>query len=104
MHFFKRSHSANRWKRIVHSQVILSRNKPLKPLQKAKITIIRFTTRKRRCDGDAIPSACKPIIDGLKVSGIIADDNWDVIGMPIYDQQICEKGSEGIKVIVESLE
>lgn len=102
MHFFNRSRSANMWKRIVLAQILISQ-KPEEPLTKAKVTLIRYTTKRRICDGDAIPSACKPIVDGLKIAGIIIDDKWRVIGMPIYDQKECDKESEGIKVIVEEL-
>lgn len=103
MHYHARSDSANLWKRRVQAQILVSRNKPETPLPKAKVTMIRMSTLKRFCDGDAIPSACKPILDGIVLAGVIEDDGWFFIGMPTYDQQITVKGCEGIKVIVEEL-
>lgn len=105
MHYHKRSDSDNRWKRMVQAQILVNKSgRPKEPLKKAIVTVIRYTTKRRRCDGDAIPSACKPVIDGLVEAGILVDDNWDVIGMPIYDQKDVGPGEERLKIIVEEIE
>lgn len=62
---------------------------PAKPLEKARITIVRHFWR--TLDYDGLVGSMKPVVDALVSAGVIVDDNWKVTGPWIIDQQFRTK-------------
>lgn len=73
---------------------------PPKPLEKARIRIVRHFWR--TLDYDGLVGSMKPIVDALVSAGVIIDDNWKVLGAWEIDQQFRPK-SQGplLEIIVE---
>lgn len=69
------------WK-INASNAAIKAGLPEAPLTKAKITCTRHSTTE--CDFDNLVISFKPLIDGLKLAGVISDDKSSVIGQPTY--------------------
>lgn len=73
--------------------------RPKKPLEKARVKCIRFSSV---CpDYDGLVSSFKFVIDALVELGILVDDNMQVIGMPefVWEKAPPKKGK--IKIIVD---
>jgi hypothetical protein len=74
---------------------------PPKPLEKARIRIVRHFWR--TLDYDGLVGSMKPIVDALVSAGVIADDNWDVTGQ--WDvTQVFRKKNLGPLLTVEITE
>lgn len=100
-HFRKRNEENQNW----HSEIFYyTRGKqPPSPLRKCKISLVRYC--KDPLDYDNLTASFKPIVDGLKVAGIIVDDGWKVTGKWDIDQLPLVDGSNGfITIRVEELE
>lgn len=94
-HWAVKFNAVKKWKNLVHHACI--GKKPELPLQKAKITYTRFSSRKP--DYDNIVASFKPIQDGLKESLIIADDTWDqIIAIYAWEKAPTHKGSIKVEV------
>lgn len=79
MKYFRKN---RRWDLLIFGMV---RNRlPEKPLQKARISIVRHAAR--TLDYDGLVGSMKPVVDALVSSGVLADDNWFVTGPWIIDQ------------------
>lgn len=70
------------------------------PLDKAKLTLTRFSSSEP--DWDGLVSSFKHVIDGLVEAGVIVDDKMSVIGQPQYFWVKCAPKKGRIKVEVES--
>lgn len=75
--------------------------RPNKPLEKAKITCIRYSSAEPDFDNLAI--SFKSAIDGLRDAGIILDDKKKNIGMTTYMWEKTPPGAGKIKIIVEEM-
>jgi Holliday junction resolvase RusA-like endonuclease len=74
---------------------------PDRPLEKAEVTLIRYSSRSP--DYDGLVHSFKPVVDALKKCLIIKDDNMQVIGRPEY-QWIKASPKEGrIEIIVREI-
>lgn len=74
---------------------------PPRPLTKAKLTLIRHSSR---CpDYDGLVVSFKPVVDALKKCGIIADDSMSVIGKPTYEWKKIGVREGKIAVIVDEI-
>lgn len=103
------SGASNHWRRI-HSERSAWRDtvacyshakRPKKPLARAHLTLIRFSFV---CpDPDGLVSGFKAVIDGLVAGGVLVNDKFTNIGMPIYRWEQVPKGKGKIRVIVEQL-
>ena len=69
------------WKRKVWAATWHLR--PPTPLQKAKLTLTRHSSREP--DFDGLVSSFKHIIDGLIEAGVLANDKSENIGKPTYN-------------------
>lgn len=68
----------------------LVRNKlPPKPLDKAKIRIVRHFWR--TLDYDGLVGSMKPIVDALVSAGVLKDDSWNVLGQWDVSQEFRSK-------------
>ena len=98
-HWAIKAKEARKWKKLVAFE-ILSKG-PCTLLQKAKITLTRFSSR---CpDSDGLVSSFKHVIDGIVDSGMLPNDTFKTIGMPTYlwEKAPAKKGK--IKVKIEAL-
>ncbi|WP_413581085.1 hypothetical protein [Bdellovibrio sp. HCB288] len=84
---------------VIHQKILMGLDKPL---EKARITFIRRSTREP--DYDGLISGFKFVTDGLVESGVIVDDKVSVIGKSEYlwEKAINNK-SQGILVCVEGV-
>jgi hypothetical protein len=71
---------------------------PPKPLQKAKLTLVRCSSTEP--DFDGLVSSFKAILDALK-GRAIADDRPSCIGSPTFLWEKAKRGRGMVKVIVE---
>lgn len=78
---------------------VTKEQKPKKPLRKCSLTLVRYGTK--YLDFDGLVGSFKPVVDGLKYSEIIIDDNFGVTGIWDVNQQIVKKDKVGISIIVE---
>ena len=69
---------------------------PAQPLENFKISVVRESSK--TMDWDNLVSSLKPVIDGLKLAGVIIDDNWQYIRSIETDQKISNKKIITIKV------
>lgn len=89
--------NARKWKDNVRFAV--GRFLPSKPLEKARVEIIRCSTTQG--DYDGLVQAAKPLLDGLVEAGVLADDSMKVIGVPTYGWEKAEKKKGCVKICVE---
>jgi hypothetical protein len=88
-----------KWKELVARSFLP--HQPAEPLQKAKVTIIRYSSR---CpDFDGMVSGAKALLDGLKLARIIIDDNMNVIGQPNFKWEKAPPKKGAIEITVESI-
>lgn len=88
------------WKYMVWAYT--ANTKPVRPLKRAKLTLIRCSTT--RPDPDGLTSTFKHIIDGLVESKILENDRYENIGFPTYDWERAPANHGKIKVRVEEIE
>lgn len=73
--------------RLIHFKCL---NKlPVKPLLKAKVSIIRHSFR--MLDYDGCVGSLKPVVDALVTCGVLSDDSWNVLGAWVVDQKFRPK-------------
>lgn len=80
------------------------RNLPPKPLEKAKITIVRHTYS-RMMDYDGLVGSMKPVVDALVTVGVLKDDSWSVTG-PWHVSQCFRKKKDGplLEIMVQEID
>lgn len=74
--------------------------RPSEPLTSARITLTRLSSNEPDFDNLAI--SFKPVIDGLRRAGVIADDKQSVIGRPEYAWEKTSPRKGRIRVCVTS--
>jgi len=88
-----------KWKELTARSFVT--HAPPAPLKKAKVTIVRHSSR---CpDYDGLVSAAKALLDGLKLAKIIEDDNMNVIGRPEFKWEKCSPKNGHVVITVESV-
>jgi Holliday junction resolvase RusA-like endonuclease len=90
----------NKWHGLV--KLYLRHNVPVAPFKKAKLTLIRFSTRAP--DYDGLVGSFKYVVDGLVKAGVIIDDKVSVIGHSQYKWEKCKKLEARIEVTIEPIE
>lgn len=101
-HWSVRHREAQKWHKRLQGKMLLTRQqRPPLPLKKAKLTLIRYSSRAPDADGTV--SSFKHIIDALVKEAIIIDDNYTVIGMPTYGWVKISPKQGKIKIIVEEV-
>ncbi len=89
---------SRKWKSLVASAVILSGNRPVRPLKKAKLICTRFSSIEP--DYDGLVSGFKHPIDGLVEAGVLVNDKMSVIGKPDYRWEQAKQKQGKIKIEV----
>ena len=98
-HWAVKVKEARHWKHLV--LLALGSAIPRVPLQKAKLTLIRHSSREP--DFDGLTSTWKHIIDGLTEARVIVDDKPSIIGSPIFLWHKAPQKKGFIEVNVKSL-
>ncbi len=75
-HYLKNHKEKKRWDLLIEFETEC--RKPLSPLPRANLTIIRHSHR--FLDFDGLVGSMKPVVDALVNCKIIADDSWNVLG------------------------
>lgn len=71
-------------------------------LNKAKLTLTRFSSMKP--DQDGLVSSFKHVVDGLVECGVLVDDSMDIIGMPEYKHEPAKPKFGKIQIEVQEIE
>ena len=87
------------WRRL--ASLAVGHRAPPRPLANAKLTLIRCSTRPM--DWDNAAASLKPLVDGLRDAGVIADDGPDVIGQPVMLWEKAKRGEGKVRIIVEEV-
>ena len=96
-HWRVRKSHADKWKREV--LLAVAGKIPDKPLEKAKLTITRHSSRAP--DFDGLVGSNKCIVDSLVLAKVLVDDSMAVLGQPSYKWEKAVKGKGFITVEVE---
>ena len=88
-----------KWKDLVRLHI--GNRAPSKPLEKAKLTLTRHSSKEADFDGLVI--SFKPVIDSLTECGVILDDKSSVIGQPSYRWEKAKMKQGKISVVVEEV-
>lgn len=56
----------------------------------------------RRMDRDNAYTAAKPILDGLKLAGLIIDDSEDHIELKVTTEKVFHKADQRTEIIIEN--
>ena len=99
-HWTVKAKEARKWLNLVLS--VCYSKRPLQPLQRAKLSLVRYSSSSP--DSDGLVSSFKHVIDGLRKASIIHNDKFENIGMPDYKWEKVKKGKGKIKVKVEEIE
>lgn len=96
-HWTKKKKHNDLWKKNVALAVGL--NKPEKPLEKAKLTLTRYSSREP--DFDGLVSSWKSLIDSLVICGVLKDDTQKVIGQSefLWEKTSPKNGRVRIKIM-----
>ena len=92
-----------KWSRAVADACydVVRQNYLILPLKKAKIVLTRFSSKSP--DFDGLVSSFKACIDGLKVGGVILDDNHSVVGQPRYKWVLARRLEGRVEIIVKGV-
>ena len=100
-HWTVQLRNSAKWKNLVVGRS-LALGIPVKPLLKAKLTLIRHSGM---CpDSDGLVSGFKHIIDGLVQVGVLENDKFENIGMPEYRWEKTSPRKGYISIKVEGVE
>lgn len=98
-HWAQLQQEANQWKQTL--LLYLANRKPVQPLERAKLTLIRGSSTEP--DYDGLVSGFKHVIDGLVQAGILVNDKRENIGVPEYGWIYVSPKKGFIKVSVEEI-
>lgn len=101
MHWTQKKRLSDEWNNIVMFHVLKLKAQRDIPLQKAKLTLIRYSSYEP--DYDGLVSSFKVPLDALRHNGIIADDKMQNVGIPTYLWERAKPGQGKIKVCVEEI-
>jgi len=98
-HWRANNAEAKKWKRLVWSECL--GQMPEKTLEKAKITLKRYSSSEP--DFDGLVGSFKHVLDGLVESRVILNDKMSCIGAPIYSWEKVAPKNGRIEITVESI-
>lgn len=78
------------------------KHKPKHPYAQVQLTFIRGSSR--QCDFDNGIASIKPIVDGLKDAGIIADDNPSIVKAIFFGWEKAKPKEGYVKIIIDPIE
>lgn len=99
-HYWVKHNNATKWKQLM--ALAIGYKKPNRPLEKAKLTLVRHSWR--MLDFDGCVASFKPAIDGLVECGVLVDDRYSVTGNWNCTQEFrSKKLGSMIEVTVEEI-
>ncbi len=97
---FKNHNENLTWDLMVEHQV--QNKKPIEPLIKAHVSILRHSHR--TLDYDGLVGSMKPVVDALVSARIIADDSWNVLGRWDVSQKFRpKKDGDLLEIIIQEM-
>lgn len=84
------------WDRMLY--ILTQGRRPIEPLKKAKIRLVRHFYR--MLDYDGLVGSMKPVVDALVSCGVLIDDRWDVLGQWDVSQEFRPK-KDGPLLLIE---
>lgn len=93
---------ARKWHRLILEAVVFSRQKPQKPLERARLQLTRYSSVEPDFDGLAI--SFKHVLDALIKAGVLVNDKVSNIGQPNYRWEKTKPGGGFITITVEEIE
>jgi Holliday junction resolvase RusA-like endonuclease len=102
MHFRAYGRLRKRWEMTLLHHAMKLGAKPLKPLERARITVTRYSATEP--DADNLRFAGKPILDAMKRVGLILDDKPAVIGTPEFKWVKVPAKQGGVKIVLEEVD
>jgi len=94
--FHVNSSQANDWKAAIVAAV--ADNGPEVPLPSVRLVLVALTKTRGRRDPDNFAAACKPIIDGLVLAGVLLDDSFNVIRELVVRHELAGRNAVRIEV------
>jgi Holliday junction resolvase RusA-like endonuclease len=96
MHWAERGKDRKKWHALVGAALV--GKKPQKPLTRAVVTLVRYSSV--RPDNDNLTASFKPVIDGLKVCGVIVNDDPKTLEMvtPLWEFAAPKSGKIFVRV------
>ena len=101
MHWTERKKWTDEWHAAVLAEIIDHKLKPLAPYKKSQV-IINFY-RVSFMDRDGSYNSAKPVIDGLRYSGIIFDDSEQYIDLSVKQIKVGHLCDEKTEIVVTKL-
>ncbi len=74
---FKNLSENRRWDMLI-ATLVSQKKRPIEPLSRAKISIVRHSYR--MLDFDGCVGSLKPVVDAFVSCGVLHDDSWVVVG------------------------
>ena len=100
-HWAAKVAASREWNNIVMYHVLKKGGPPNGPLPRAKLTLIRYSSREP--DFDGLVSSFKVVIDALRYNGVILDDKMSNVGVPSYSWVSVKPREGSIYVRVEGV-
>jgi hypothetical protein len=91
------------WKECVEAGIWENKKKlgPM-PYERARVLVTLYTMK--LLDKDNAYASVKPIVDALKIYGVIVDDRMDCIDLTVEQQQVRHKVDEKVILEIERIE
>jgi len=71
---------------------------PETPLPSVRLVLVALTKTRGRRDPDNFAAACKPIIDGLVLAGVLVDDSFAVIRELVVRREQADRNAVRVEV------
>jgi hypothetical protein len=102
-HWADRHRWGKQWKESVEASIWENKRKLGKiPYEKARVLVTLFTMK--LLDKDNAYASVKPIVDALKIYGVIVDDRLDCIDLTVGQVQVKHRADEKVTLEIERIE
>ena len=102
MHYHEATRTKHRIQTEVFAQVRSNVRRGVLPFNRATLSAVRFSSR-RRMDVDNLLGSLKWVIDGLVLSGAIRDDHSEIVTSITVSQQKIKKGIARLELTVQEI-
>jgi hypothetical protein len=102
-HWAARHRWGKQWKESVEAAIWENKKKLGKmPYEKARVLVTLYTMQ--LLDKDNAYASVKPILDALKIYGVIVDDRIDCIDLMVEQSQVKHRADEKVTLEIERIE
>ena len=98
LNFHRNAAEANAWKDATCIALFDAGKKRPGRLASVRIVLTAMTKTRGRRDPDNFAAACKPIIDGLVLAGVLVDDSFAVIRELVVRHELAGRNAVRIEV------